>query len=320
MTEEASGSIGDYLVIENCEIYRTGWPGDACGGDNNLNGVELYEGDTVRITNNIMRDMPGAGIRLKSTTNTTQVMMIDSNVISECSYGIDLGTGGGGSMDSCVVVGNVIYNVPLAGTHLHDGSQYGGIITNSIGAGSLWITRCWIYNNTIHIKSSTTSACGYEAGRTDPGFESNFFNNIIWDEISAEHIGYMGSVEAGEPPDTLWTDYNMYFGRDAADDLFWAGNVGNGDSPGKSDGVWYTLSEWQALVPSGESGIRGYDVNSTIDDPLFTDGDNNDYALQAGSPAATAGRGGDYPSYIGAKAPILTLDISGVEEIQGVEF
>jgi PKD repeat protein len=71
--------------------------------------------------------------------------------------------------------------------------------------------------------------------------------------------------------------------------------------------IWHpdedkNLAEWQAALPSGYV-VAGSAAHNTIEDPLFVNAAGHNYNLSSGSPAASGGRGGSWPTYRGAYAP-----------------
>ncbi|MBI5266871.1 MAG: discoidin domain-containing protein, partial [candidate division Zixibacteria bacterium] len=124
------------------------------------------------------------------------------------------------------------------------------------------------------------------------------FNNIIYNPMrDAEyHLG-VGFKNEGMTVSHVYEDYNMFYGR--ADHLYYAWGWGTA----------YTKAQWTALnIPTFYSG---YAVNDVEANPLFVNYAAHNYALQAGSPALTGGRGGVWPTYRGAKAPFdMTVTLS----------
>ncbi len=287
-------SVGDCADISNCEIYRTG-PVKAVGSsENNYDGVVFYDGDTVWVHDNYIEGVLGVGIKLKKIYGSSHVITIENNTVTSPGIvGIDLGPAAEGNIDSIVVRNNILYNIAtLGGTGADDQTQFGAIVQNDLSNLGYNDTRVWVYNNTIDMYRTEF---GYQTGRSVAGNDVHFFNNIIWDHQPTTSIK---PIESGLPVASFYTDYNLFYGRTSSDDLFWYPNADN-NYHDHTSGTYYTLAEWQA---NNIAEVTGKDAHSTIANPLFVDGANHDYRLQAGSPALTGGKGGAYPTYRGAYA------------------
>ena len=285
-------SVGDCADISNCEIYRTG-PVKAVGSsENNYDGVVFYDGDTVWVHDNYIEGVLGVGIKLKKIYGSSHVITIENNTVTSPGIvGIDLGPAAEGNIDSIVVRNNILYNIAtLGGTGADDQTQFGAIVQNDLSNLGYNDTRVWVYNNTIDMYRTEF---GYQTGRSVAGNDVHFFNNIIWDHQPTTSIK---PIESGLPVASFYTDYNLFYGRTSSDDLFWYPNADN-NYHDHTSGTYYTLAEWQA---NNIAEVTGKDAHSTIANPLFVDGANHNYHLQAGSPALSGGKGGAYPTYLGA--------------------
>lgn len=291
--EEHPDTRGDNMLIMGNEISNCGNL-DHSWGYFNGSGMNFFQGEGIRIINNRIHDCSGYGIKYKGEpTNGPHDAWIEGNWVWDCGYGINYGNCGE-AMDSIVVRYNVIWNCPRDAT---------GDIRNSFAIGgcaacnqSLANTSVWVYNNTIDLNSSADFLAGFMPDQFGGGMEGRFFNNIIWDRGSSTYLKSI-SITTNVAFADLWIDYNYWVTANPTTRSYAARYNYDGESQVQS----YTFLQWQG---ASISGISGYDAHSvaTSTNP-FVDGVNHDYRLAEGSAAATAGRGGVWPSYVGAFAP-----------------
>jgi len=276
----AFGSVTN-ILIEGCEFYRNGdWTpgGDPDYTAGNTSGIHIYACDTCTFDNNIVHDQ-NDGIHLKGPKpggdyDSTKSIIVSNNTIYDCGTGI--WALGQGLIEDVEVYNNTIYHLTGAGMVLHIGDDVGDELLNAR-----------FYNNTIFCNG------------TSYGFQSRFgnvnacsiFNNIVYNPAynaaSGEYKAAIGFKNESDTPENFYEDYNLYFG--------------NGDSAAGGYYVYpnatgYTLEGWRTAY----SADSGWGTNSHVSDPTFTDTSIQDYTLLAGSYAIDGGRGGDYPTYMGA--------------------
>jgi PKD repeat protein len=120
---------------------------------------------------------------------------------------------------------------------------------------------------------------------------ADIFNNIIYNPSYNPANPIKGAIafknQEGTPTN-VYEDYNMLYGRTDSIYYVWSG-------------TGYHPTSWRAATLTGL--LAGHGANTTVGDPLFVNAGTHDYTLQAGSPAASGGRGGSWPTYRGAYAP-----------------
>lgn len=258
-----------HVSIDHCEFFDNG---DESGYHAfNTSGIHIYACDSCEFSNNNIHDQT-AGIHIKGplpegNMDSTKNIKIYGNTVYDCGSGIwVLHQGIERDID---VYNNVLYGNG-AGIILHSGGNntYGG-------------SNVKIYNNTIDCGGSSNGI----TGRWSNFDACSTFNNIIyrpgWDPN--DYKGGHAFKNEGGTPTNYYEDYNIYYGR--ADGMYFVWPVG----------VGYNLSGWRNATNDGD--------HDQVTNPMFVNAAAHDYRLQDGSPALTAGRGGSYPSYLGAVAP-----------------
>jgi hypothetical protein len=261
------------IEIRNCKIFDIG---STRAGFNpvNTNGIHIFEGDSILIVENEIYSGVGNGIFIKGTNKRNFNITIDSNTIygfpNNC--GVLLSTQVG--RDSALVRWNTIYGCRI------------GVFVGHNGVGE---TDTYIYNNTIDC-DVTGNGIQSRFGRID---NLQFFNNIVYRPgLSGwETAGFSFRNEEIWTPTNIYEDYNLFFGR--TDSIYYRYPAA----------TTYNPTTWRNANPTGV--LSGHGLHTTVGDPLFADPTNPNriYTLQAGSPAASGGRGGIYPSYRGAFSP-----------------
>lgn len=329
-----------YCKIRWCEVCTVHAGDDNTGGYELAWGIMIHEAmdnevmgcqvSNVYSWNNGGVSWSGTahsgGIKTTSTSSggAKQVSRqhIHGNTVFDCGAGISLKTS---QCDSTLIDSNIIHDTDRAGIHT-DGDynciKY-NVIYNVNDAGILVsalyddVVACTVYNNTI---SGTGDSLGigifalYSTGGGPPSLRDSswVFNNIVcvhnddyggYTDGDSFYCGDAMSVRAdyrkfpglgwdNYDPAFFYSDYNCFY--DTADtdthNIIW-------DSTHAM-----SLPEWVSYATSTVGFVTGKDSNSVFADPVFEDEANNDYNLTAGSPAAlrTGGRGGSYPSYMGA--------------------
>ncbi len=281
-----STSQGDRLVIRNNEISNVGIVQFGQGNENNSNGIGLYQGDTVEIVGNHIYHISAGAVKFKGLAGTGgRHVRVDSNLVHDCFFGLDLGNTGE-DMDSVICRFNIIYDL-LASSGAEEQDWVIAIGCNLFSGNSAVNHGVWIYNNTIDLNNPNAlqGAQGLLPAQYNNGSEMWFFNNIIWDH---QQDNSWKAVHFWQPPVFFYSNYNYYVtANPTTRQLF------------RYQGSNYTLNGWKAATSI--ANVAGQDSNSTATATVpFVNGLNHDYRLQAGSPALTAGRGGVFPSYVGA--------------------
>jgi len=272
-----------------------------------VSGIHVYDCVDCSYTNNVIWGNPvGCGINLKAhhdccyATGTPVNAVISGNKISECYYGMHLGA----DLDSVLIHHNEITNcVGSINIWLNSGTNPPG------GTGS--VSRMWIYNNTIYNAEQVgiyqiTPAC------EDPwdslkGF--NVFNNIIANVRNVHGNG--GNININIENDQyrdLYFDYNCYYNAWVCGSCASADRVGVWEvdaNPGINEGDCLVLSDWQDSCNCDGNTINEY--------PMFIDtttAGGYNLQLDADSPCAASGRGGGWPTYMGAYSSYRKLEIN----------
>jgi len=283
----------NHVVIKNCVSHHNAGPVN----DNN-SGFSLYYDPSTYVTvqnctsysnyDGALIDSSYGGQTGGITVYNNKHSVIEDNVLWDqlLGYGIRLKW----KDTLCVVRNNTIYNTKYGiglGPLSTNNSFYGNVIYDLynghaffIDAGGTFLDSVDIYNNTIY----NTGDAGILYFRAPLGgtYDVNsVFNNII---INSRLTGsfYNLTVQTNNHTN-FYSDYNYLWNSHTNNIGYWHGT---------SD---LTFSEWQSA--------SGQDANSINEYPLFVDSTARDFRLRPGSPAATGGRGGDWPTYIGAFAP-----------------
>lgn len=275
-----------HLNVSNCEIFANGqWGTDRVTEEYengfNTGGIWIYNCDSCNFFNNNIHHQH-SGIKIKgpllngSDSNITHNIRIYDNIL----YEID---------DAGIWVVSQGYQYDIEAHHnlIYDVGNSGLVL--NIGAVDGSGDDILFYNNTVDCGGV---ASGIKAQFADAD-NCSTFNNIFFNPTLnvSNYGGGLAFKNEGGSPVGYYDDYNLYYGR---------GDESTGVYFVYPNGTGYTLAGWQTEYEA-DSGWGG---NSIIDDPLFTDTSANDYRLQSGSPAATGGRGGIYPTYMGAEAPV----------------
>lgn len=279
------GDVTNILVENNIFFDNQDLGGDA---GVNVGGIFIYSCDTCRFTGNLIYNTNDStatsrkGIYIKGKVgggfNFTEQMEIDSNIIVNTHTGIEVV--GQGEVNDIDVHHNLIYNIR-------------GMAMKTLSNPGATLKRVNIYNNTVDGGGRAAGIINRYATNNE---DLAIFNNVIIYR-PAGSIGDYGQAnissnnvdENGTFVD-YYSDYNHIYDTLGSDLYWWTGASPNP----------LTLAEWITLW-ADSTPVNG--VNTTTGDPLFTDRDNRDYTLQEGSPAATGGRGGEWPTYKGAFAP-----------------
>ncbi len=311
----ASWGISSYITIKNCVIDSTGgvsrdsnnggiillgleeykdyWTIQACSSFANYEtfdstwvnhaGMLFYYLRNSTITGNFVFNEPGGscdgGIFLKQTNSHNT---ISNNIIH------DIGARGITAFydcDSNTIRNNIIYNCG-DGINLEPGTLNHGTRPQYTNIGNS------VYNNTIYNVGNGIYS-RYAAGEDEPLITPQIFNNIVLQS------SYGFTKPTARIVQNLYGNFNCYWNSGSSNFASWNGTAYN--------------------LPNFIANIH-YDSNSVNVNPLFADPVNHDFHLTAGSPSAvkTGGRGGAYPTYMGALAPnLVTYTISGTVTLAG---
>lgn len=183
----------------------------------------------------------------------------------------------------------------------HNISDRGG----SIGWDSNnWSDGDYAYNNTIYRPWGSNGGISISPSTADSTrgrVNHSIFNNLIVSQVGDTLGGYYGylylqpSYGQADQVACLQSviDYNMYYPVDAAKSANFRSNTVTKSS----------LSDWNTWLTANCANTATRETNSRTDDPGFADAAGHDFSITGGSPAASGGRGGSYPSYIGALDP-----------------
>lgn len=289
--------------IENSTL--TGIPNWAARVGDNYNGVRLEDSSGVRIANNRISGFGGqTGDRNHSgiTTYRSYPITIENNEITNCGSGIYLkGTSANSIVRSVVVRYNVfranrwgLHILQLPGNSSQPMLVYQNIFVSNYESG-LWINAFdnsqydakWVrfFNNTLVDNVAGLSSYNWQTFPADANYL--WQNNIVagsGDRLRMDN----GNDALNLLQSTHSINYNVY-----------------GSERFQTGGTSRSLSYFRGY---------GQDVNTIVADPQFVSG--NDFRLQPGSPARTAGRalygiGGSAGAVIPAGAYITGSEVIG---------
>jgi hypothetical protein len=242
----------------------------------------VYSSD-VEVYNNNLRCVGGSTVTNSACIwlFTAVKTLIHQNTMHDGGHGVMQKLGA--NIDN-EIYKNFIYNMTSDGVMLNEQASGGSgnkvyqnvlvnVSNNAInvypgGVGSNYQTNYQIYNNTIY-----GSGTGIQV--SDMARNNQIWNNII----SGSSQPFLRYYSGDSLPS--YSDYNDFYGSG-----YWNLNWTNN---------YNSLSAWRTAT--------SLDTNSITTNPNFVNagGSNpSDYKLVAGSPALTGGRGGSYPSVMGA--------------------
>jgi hypothetical protein len=240
-------------------------------------GITLIFADHCTIDSNVVYDQKSSqgGIWLKHGNYLNNIF---GNTVRNCAAGYCNGVSQGATSGLCEVS---TANTPDSANNWYNNIVYhvdGVGIQTAEESGSSYPNKSnKYYNNTLF-------ACGNGGIETSPRSgsqavtDNQIFNNIV----------VLSPPSMTKPTATsitnLYLNYDDYYQTNGTNTVVWNGSN-------------YTLANFVIAT--------GYDANSVNSYPVFADTANHDFHLTSGSPTAvkTGGRGGSYPSYMGAYAP-----------------
>jgi hypothetical protein len=320
----------EYITIQNCEIfYHT----------NNGILVDEYTDEVVIIDGNDIHDTAGNGILVSDHTGSgsgTESYVQNNQVYDNVNYGVLI------QGDYYIVQSNQIYDngvpagapsiaVEVTGTapasdvgnnnivrwNLISGQQSSGndgqgilidtyadynqvyynVIYSNHGScvGVYTANNAQIYNNSCYANAldpgGATGSLRINDDGTDRTTDITYRNNIFYGTAVANPIVVVTTIVTNNA--NIVINNNVYY---QASGDWWAWGASTGD----------TLSGWQTASSQGAD-----DVNS---DPLFVDISSDDFHLQAGSPAISAGTDvGLTVDYDGETVPSAGVDVGAFE-------
>jgi hypothetical protein len=153
-----------------------------------------------------------------------------------------------------------------------------------------------VYNNTVYRPRYDGVNAAPRPGEGRSRAENSVFNNIIVADARdpvGNYYGYLRWV-SNTDSDGICTqsfiDHNLYFPVSATKHANFSAN----------GHVSSSLSDWQAYLTENCTNPEVRETHSRVVDPLFVDALSGDFRLQADSPARTGGRGGPWPTALGA--------------------
>lgn len=274
--------FGDSCTVRACTLFTNyGWKSGAINRQLNHEGIQNYRTSTYsRMTNNYIYDEE-AGIRLKSGLTTG--IEIDSNWITDCSNGIY-----GYGFDHANVHHNILWDV---------GQGIKPLIRGNANDSPIVALKIW--NNTVyHSTSGGIIGFGDSEDSPDQGqYRScSLFNNIVVNDngssrelatlVPVRNTGTYSVIDS-----QLFFDYNLAL--DPGDSTTYRWNV-------SGTNLNYTLSQFIANTRFGDNSIKQYPgfVDTTV-------AGGYNLNIDTASLAADGGRGGDYPTYMGALDPLV---------------
>jgi len=262
--------IWDYsdVIVRNCNIYRDGWNALQIGSVQ-AKGSSQPKYENILIENNWLHDCGHGGLDVHNqesdsvTSRPLEDVTIRYNLITVLEtpdssydrtaiYVFDQNTGSqGGYIKDVYIYGNVCYRCPSGGIGVSWATQ-GVVITGSV-----------IVNNTCAFCGQTELGAGITS-ETSGGIIKN---NICFMNNANDSQQYEIFVDDGGN-DQNTVDYNCVYNPDHT--YLYADTYDV-----------YTHAEYQSE--------RSQQLNGINVDPLFSDADNDDFTLAAGSPCIGAG-------------------------------
>ncbi|MCD6162710.1 MAG: right-handed parallel beta-helix repeat-containing protein [candidate division Zixibacteria bacterium] len=256
-----------YCVVESC-IIDSNYSNLAV--DVNFSGIHTYRTYACTLKyNTIFSHRPyGNGIRLKREDSLN---VIYGNIIYDNDVGMGVGSGSRANRfhHNLIYKCNDGFRVWLSGDIPHSDSNM-------------------VYNNTFD-SCAVTGIHLYDHSVIHSEYDSifnNIFSNIDYDNNSTEEgIHWRQNLDGESTYNGLYSDYNCVYNANNS----YFGSIYGGNNAGT-----YTLNNWTSTF--------SIDVNSICQSPLYEPG-NHTYILSDSSPCRTTGRGGAYPTYMGAIDP-----------------
>ncbi len=295
------GYTSDYnrnLRIHHCEVFDNGrqgllffrtdgaWLHDIETYSNGATGIQV---ETATYNFLIQRIKAYACCDIYNSETGIWIDECDTAVLEDCEiYNNEKGIG----MSQChnvIVRNNIIHNNNGQNSTYHNNNSGMSFGPGSVGSSQPnGFTKNAIYNNTWHSNGYAGSVAGNLANHS--GDHSNILNNYYLNNIVSETVGSYEVRMDNQSGilDFADFDYNNYY-RASGSLLFYL-----------TGATSYT--NWKTST--------GFDANSIVDNPLFTDKTNYDFSLQAGAPGIDAGRFLTRTTSSGVSSILFVADVS----------
>jgi hypothetical protein len=253
------GNFTDFIIENNIVHDNTNIGIDIGGNYGTSSNPANDHGRNGVIRNNLVYNCnspysPAAGIYIDGGWD----IIVENNICHNNGYGGEIGCEENGETKNIIFRNNVFYNNYYSGMHI------GGYDENTTGI----VKNSSVYNNTFY-KNDVGNTYGGEIAFTKLE-NCNVENNIFY--ISSQNV--FTTIERTQVNFSF--DYNLVF-------------ADNGETILESDVNGTTHQGLQNFYSA-----TGYGVNSVFINPLFVDENNNDFHLQATSPAIDQGN----PNYV----------------------
>jgi len=322
---------GNYVVIKNFEITQTSasgimfHPGNHnlgveiegnnihhLYGSDNVGGIRLDHADYAIVRNNIIHDIMSTGgssnpynsepYKLDSGIHGYESgnALIEYNVIYNVDRGIFAKASDADGLNAATVRRNLFFNnghsayalevqgsgsAPALNAEFYENIVYNsrGGVSSGLAETSGQSTSMVIYNNTFHNLDYGVSLTGQIGVKV----HSNIFSSIQGMNIS------IGRTLSSVINRLDYVDNNLYFneGREWALELYASNNE-----------IIRSISDWKSSYSRSNLNVLSAnpDVNSILADPQFTNVSDNNFTLNATSPAGSAYKNGYNDNGIGA--------------------
>lgn len=284
-----------HVTIRNCYVHNCTTEGSNNNGSGIFVGYESAGGTNLRIENCTLRD----GYDFPVGTHTQQssgvhVYACTNLVIQDC-YISGFQPAGNGvflkwlNQAPLIVQRNRIENCDMgvavastaSGVYIHHNVIWNcGSAGVNIRPGVDPVEDVWIYNNTIYDVQ-------YQNFNTYPYLtidQVNLFNNIIFDP--SQQAALMRTEDASKIL-SAFIDYNCWY-NGANDIILWDNQANSGD---------WSLADFRSATPYADHSIQT--------SPNLASPGSGDFLMTGSTPSQvrTGGRGGTWPTYMGAYSP-----------------
>ncbi len=276
-------------------------------GRDNTGGIRLDHADDIIVRNNVIHDT--YDIRYPNGNPYTDEQytlhsgvhgyqpgncIIENNLIYNVGRGVYQKAADADLKDSNTVRKNIFYNIsyaaysldvqgtgspPALNARFHENIVYNAssAVRSKLAETAAQSTGMSIYNNTFHNIATVTSLKGQT--------EIEFYNNII---SSSSGINFATERTGRVIPTNgvAYMDNNLYFNH---------ANKWMLERYAPDFAEWTSISSWQSAFSADQGVGLASDpgISSFEDNPLFVKAQDNDFHLEADSPARGRGRNGE---------------------------
>lgn len=270
-------NTGANWSVTGCTITKLGG-----GGAGNGYAI-LFAGANCAASGNTIDTVNGSGIGTSGTTAPS--LRATGNRISNCWNGLQypnqIGMGVSITSDTALVTGNTVTGcsrgISVVGSKdslVHHNTVIRQIVNGIDVEGGIANHPALVYNNTVWHRPTGTAGHGLVGQLSS--VSAVFKNNLVYCDFTGTNTDVQCvSLETGQ--NDIAVDYNLYY--------LAAGSTASFGQLGSTK--YATLAAWQAALAG--TTYSGQDAHSLSADPLFTNAGANNYALQLGSPARSAG-------------------------------